>query len=133
MQWRHLCMLGLPCEAVATEKAAEETEITISNGQLRGGAPRAAAEVGGKFTGLPDERGGQPSKFPNISVVGDGIGANSSKLQSARKAAKNADIAIVAISTSPLRVSLFCDEEHVDKLCQTLHREFIDRDHEKLS
>ncbi len=67
-----------------------------------------------------------------VSVVGDGIGGNAAKLQLARVAAKKANIEVVAMSTSPLRVSLFCSEDHVDELTRVLHREFVDKDHEQL-
>lgn len=69
----------------------------------------------------------------SVSVVGDGIGGNSQKLEKARRAAKDAKIEIVAMSTSPLRVSLFCSEAEVDDLTRVLHHEFIERIHEKLA
>jgi aspartate kinase len=60
-----------------------------------------------------------------VSVVGDGIGGDPAKLQQARSVAANAGIEIVAMSTSPLRVSLFCAEDLVDTLVQALHKAFI--------
>jgi aspartate kinase len=68
-----------------------------------------------------------------VSVVGDGIGSNASMLQKAREAARAIGVEIVAMSTSPLRVSLFCAEKQVDDLCRELHREFIGSEHGKLS
>ena len=59
-----------------------------------------------------------------VSVVGDGIGGDPATLQKARGTAAEAGIPIVAMSTSPLRVSLFCDEGLVDKLVQALHQVF---------
>ncbi len=62
-----------------------------------------------------------------VSVVGDGIGGDTVKLQRARRVAAEAGIDIVAMSTSPLRVSLFCEEARVDALVRALHRAFCER------
>lgn len=62
-----------------------------------------------------------------VTVVGDGIGGSSQKLERARNVAREAGVEIVAMSTSPLRVSLFCEEQQVDPLVRALHHEFIDR------
>ncbi len=64
-----------------------------------------------------------------VTVVGDGIGGNPQKLERARNVARLAGVEIVAMSTSPLRVSLFCREDAVDGLVVALHREFIERAH----
>jgi aspartate kinase len=61
-----------------------------------------------------------------VSVVGAGIGGDPGKLQLARQVAREAGVAIVAMSTSPLRVSLFCAEAEVDELVRALHRAFIE-------
>jgi aspartate kinase len=65
-----------------------------------------------------------------VTVVGDGIGGNPQKLQRARNVARDAGVEIVAMSTSPLRVSLFCTEAEVDGLVRALHYEFIERVHQ---
>ena len=62
-----------------------------------------------------------------VSVVGDGIGGDPAKLQRARRVAAEAGIEIVAMSTSPLRVSLFCQESQVDGLVRVLHGAFRER------
>lgn len=64
-----------------------------------------------------------------VSVVGDGIGLDSTKLERARAVCYQAKVDIVAMSTSPLRVSFFCTEERVDDLVRALHDEFIGRVH----
>ena len=64
-----------------------------------------------------------------VTVVGDGIGGNPQKLHRARNVARDAGVEIVAMSTSPLRVSLFCQEPQVDELVRALHYEFIERVH----
>jgi aspartate kinase len=61
-----------------------------------------------------------------VTVVGDGIGGNAHKLHRARNVARDAGVEIVAMSTSPLRVSLFCTAERVDDLVRALHHEFIE-------
>lgn len=61
-----------------------------------------------------------------VSVVGDNLGADPIKLQRARTVAKDAGIEIVAMSTSPLRVSLFCIEANVDPLVRALHKAFCE-------
>ena len=68
-----------------------------------------------------------------VSVVGDGIGGNSQKLAITRDAAKKAAIDIVAMSTSPLRVSLFCAESKVDELTNVLHEELVGKVHNRVS
>jgi aspartate kinase len=60
-------------------------------------------------------------------VVGDGMGGDPIKLERARAVAREAGIDIVAMSTSPLRVSLFCREEQVDDLVRALHHEYIEK------
>ena len=47
--------------------------------------------------------------------------------QRARRVAAEAGIEIVAMSTSPLRVSLFCEEARVDALVRALHGAFCER------
>jgi len=64
-----------------------------------------------------------------VSVVGDGIGSDPGKLERARAVAREVDIDIVAMSTSPLRVSLFCAEDRVDDLVRALHHELIEKAH----
>lgn len=64
-----------------------------------------------------------------VSIVGDGIGGHAVKLERARKTARINHVDIVAMSTSPLRVTLFCPESQVDQLCQCLHKEFISKEH----
>jgi aspartate kinase len=62
-----------------------------------------------------------------VSVVGDGMGGDPLKLERARVVARQAGVEIVAMSTSPLRVSLFCNEVHVDDLVRALHHEYIEK------
>ena len=64
-----------------------------------------------------------------VSVVGDGIGQDSIKLERARQVCNETKIDIVAMSTSPLRVSLFCKDSEVDALVRALHAEFIEGAH----
>ena len=64
-----------------------------------------------------------------VSVVGDGIGLDSIKLERARGVCYDAEIEIVAMSTSPLRVSFFCQEDRVDELVRAMHHELIARVH----
>ncbi|WP_428264489.1 aspartate kinase [Haliangium sp.] len=62
-----------------------------------------------------------------VSVVGDGIGGDPVRLERARAVARTAGVEVVAMTTSPLRVSLFCREEAVDELVQALHHEIIEK------
>jgi aspartate kinase len=62
-----------------------------------------------------------------VSVVGDDIGGNPMKLLNAREVANNAGVELLGMSTSPLRVTLFCWEAGVDDLVRALHRAFIER------
>ncbi len=62
-----------------------------------------------------------------VSVVGDFFGRNASKLSRARSVAAGAGIVIKAMATSPLRATLFCEEDDVDDLTRALHRAFGER------
>jgi aspartate kinase len=59
-----------------------------------------------------------------VSVVGDFVGRNAAKLAKARSVAAGIGVAIKAMATSPLRVTLFCADEDVDALVRALHRAF---------
>lgn len=59
-----------------------------------------------------------------VSVVGEFFGRNASKLVRARSVAAGAGIVIKAMATSPLRATLFCNEDDVDALTRALHRAF---------
>ena len=61
-----------------------------------------------------------------VSVVGDGIGGDPRRLERARQAADAAGVAISAMSSSRLRMSLFCREDQVDDLVRALHGEFLE-------
>lgn len=61
-----------------------------------------------------------------VSVVGGNIGGDPVRLERARQVARETNVPIVAMSTSPLRVSLFCREEQVDELVRALHHDFIE-------
>lgn len=60
-----------------------------------------------------------------VSVVGDGMGDDPTRLQRARQTARDAGVEIVAMSTSPLRVSLFCAQDAVDDLVRALHAQLV--------
>ncbi|GAB4533961.1 MAG: aspartate kinase [Haliangiales bacterium] len=62
-----------------------------------------------------------------VSVVGDGIGSDPVRLERVRRVAHAAEVDVVAMSTSPLRVSLFCREGEVDALVRALHHEIIEK------
>ncbi len=62
-----------------------------------------------------------------VSVVGDGIGGDPVRLERVRRVAHAAEVNVVAMSTSPLRVSLFCREGEVDALVRALHHEIIEK------
>ena len=61
-----------------------------------------------------------------VSIVGDGIGVDPEKLNDARTIAKDHGVEIHAMTSSPLRLSIFCDESHVDALTKEFHRHFIE-------
>lgn len=57
-----------------------------------------------------------------VSVVGDFIGRDAGAVERARLAAAEAGLTIEGIVTSPLRVTLLCGVEAVDRLVQVLHQ-----------
>jgi aspartate kinase len=62
-----------------------------------------------------------------VSVVGDGLGEDPARVERTRQVAREAGVDIVAMSTSPLRVSLFCREAEVDQLVRAIHHEMVER------
>lgn len=59
-----------------------------------------------------------------VSIVGDFIGRNATKLARVRSVAAGMGVPIKAMSSSPLRITLFCDESHADDLARACHRAF---------
>lgn len=59
-----------------------------------------------------------------VSVVGDFVGRNAAKLAKTRSVAAGIGVAVKAMATSPIRVTLFCRDDEVDRLTQALHRAF---------
>jgi aspartate kinase len=61
-----------------------------------------------------------------VSIVGEGLGLDATKILQVRQVAREAEVEVVALSTSPLRVSLFCAEAQVDELVRALHEALIE-------
>ena len=61
-----------------------------------------------------------------VTIVGHGIGTNPGIINKARATAVGAGVPLNAVSVSPLRVTLWCDRQHVDDLVRALHKTFID-------
>ena len=61
-----------------------------------------------------------------VTMVGHGIGGNPGIINKARASAIGAGVPLNAVSVSPLRVSLWCDRQHVDGLVRALHKTFIE-------
>ncbi len=61
-----------------------------------------------------------------VTLVGHGVGADPGLMLRARPRARQAGIATFAMSTSPLRVSLYCEDGQVDALVNLLHRDFCE-------
>ncbi|MEM6993171.1 MAG: aspartate kinase [Myxococcota bacterium] len=59
-----------------------------------------------------------------VSVVGDFVGRNAAKLAKARSVAAGVGIGVKAMATSPIRITLFCEDGEVDTLTRALHRAF---------
>ena len=60
-----------------------------------------------------------------VSVVGDFFGRNAALLAKTRSVAAGIGVPIKAMATSPIRATLFCADEDVDRLTQAMHREFL--------
>lgn len=61
-----------------------------------------------------------------VSVVGPDLGSDSQKIEAMLEVASQASVDVLGMSTSPLRISLYCAEESVDLLVRELHREFVE-------
>lgn len=59
-----------------------------------------------------------------VSVVGDFVGRNAAKLAKTRSVAGGIGVPVKAMATSPIRVTLFCEDSQVDALTTALHRAF---------
>jgi aspartate kinase len=64
-----------------------------------------------------------------VSVVGDRIGADIARLHRLESLCEQQEVEIAAISSSPLRVTLFCREGAVDGLTRAIHAQLIERVH----
>ncbi len=61
-----------------------------------------------------------------VTIVGHGIGGNPSIIVRARQTAIGAGVPLNAVSVSPLRITLWCDRQHVDDLTRALHKTFVE-------
>jgi aspartate kinase len=61
-----------------------------------------------------------------VTIVGHGIGGNPGVINKARQSAVGAGVPLNAVSVSPLRVTLWCDRQHVDTLTRALHKTFVE-------
>jgi len=61
-----------------------------------------------------------------VTIVGHGIGSNPGVINKARSSAVGAGVPLNAVSVSPLRVTLWCDRQHVDPLTRALHKTFVE-------
>ena len=61
-----------------------------------------------------------------VTMVGHGIGGNPSLINRARQSAVAVGVPLNAVSVSPLRVTLWCDNPHVDNLTRALHKVFCE-------
>ncbi len=61
-----------------------------------------------------------------VTIVGHGIGSNPGVINKARASAVGAGVPLNAVSVSPLRVTLWCDRQHVDNLTRALHKTFVE-------
>ncbi len=63
-----------------------------------------------------------------VSVVGDAIGADASRVAEILAIAKSRGVSIVGLSSSRLRVTLFCARDAVDGLVSSLHEALIEQE-----
>jgi aspartate kinase len=61
-----------------------------------------------------------------VTMVGHAIGGNPGIINKARQVAVGAGVPLNAVSVSPLRVTLWCDRQHVDELVRALHKVFVE-------
>ena len=61
-----------------------------------------------------------------VTMVGHGVGADPGLMLRARQLSSQAGIQTYAMSTSPLRVSLYCDDAYVNQLVRVLHAGFCE-------
>jgi aspartate kinase len=63
-----------------------------------------------------------------VSVVGDSIGSDASRIGEVLKVVESKGVAIEALDTGQLRVSVFCARESVDGLVASLHAALIEQE-----
>lgn len=61
-----------------------------------------------------------------VTLVGHGIGNNPAFINKSRAAAVGAGVPLNAVSVSPLRITLWCDRQHVDTLVRAMHQAFCE-------
>ncbi len=112
---------------------AAEAEISVQYLQCN----QAAAEMWFSLDDLPDWTSLRKTILENelielseeqgaVSVVGDAIGADAQRTAGLVKSAEEAGVEISSISTSPLRVTLYCARDAVDDLVLKLHKDLIE-------
>lgn len=62
----------------------------------------------------------------SVSIVGDFIGSDAARIQNVQTLVEEAGSALLSMSTSPLRVTIFCSRDAVDGLVVALHRDLIE-------
>ncbi len=60
-----------------------------------------------------------------VSIVGNGMGQQASSIASVLAVAEKQGVTPLGTTTSPVRVTLYCEEESVDALVERLHRDLI--------
>ncbi len=63
-----------------------------------------------------------------VSVVGAGIGSDAGILQKVLGTAKSSDVDVLATSSSPLRISVYCQDGAVERLIPLLHSALIENE-----
>src|ERR1700755_425935 len=61
-----------------------------------------------------------------VKIGGQRIGNSPGIINKARAGAVGAGVPINAVSVSPLRITLWCDRQHVDNLTKALHKAFVE-------
>ncbi len=79
-----------------------------------------------RFENRFGERLGVDRDLSMASVVGSGIGRNPRNLTRAMETLKTADVEVLGLDTSQLRLSFYCRPELLDEAVRALHHEFVE-------
>ncbi len=103
----------------SSQPSSSELWFSLAN------VPDWTALRGKLVQGPMDQELGISEGLGAVSIVGEGLGSDLARIAALLDTAQRAAVEVLGISSSPLRITLYCEEDKVDLLVQELHRTFV--------